>query len=46
MAKGVFSGGTGHRLDRRTKWGKLTAGGGLNAKGIKKLRKPKKRKSR
>ncbi|WP_160291780.1 hypothetical protein [Acidithrix ferrooxidans] len=46
MAKGVFCGGTGRWFDRRTKWGKLTHGGPLNDKGIRKLRKPKKRKSR
>jgi len=33
MAKGVFRGATGLNQDRRTKFGKMTSGGGLNALG-------------
>ena len=46
MARGVWSGGTGYRLDRRTKKGKRYAGGGLSLSGISKLRKGKKVNSR
>ena len=49
MARGVFNGGTGRILDRRTKLGKKLNGGPRNLAGTVKfwgLSKPKSRKSR
>jgi hypothetical protein len=34
MAKGIFSGKTGLSFDRRTRIGKQTSGGTLNAMGV------------
>jgi len=34
MPKGQFRGGTGNNADRRTKYGRQTNGGGLNALGV------------